>query len=152
ELIVQLLAKDPAERPASAQAVTEKVDAIAEEQARAVPAKPRRWWPAIIGAAACLAVLIGLWANGGIRVRTPDGVLVVNVNEPGAEVFVNGQEVEVSWEDGRKKATIRVKAGTKDVEVRVGKIGFTGTGGKVTFDDAGRAVFHAELVAAKSAD
>ncbi len=33
-------------------------------------------------AAAFAAVLIGLWAGGVIRVRTPNGVLVLNVNEP----------------------------------------------------------------------
>ena len=59
---------------------------------------PRSKWPIIAGAAVCLllAGLAVLWAGGVFKVKTADGILVVQVNEPNAEVFVDGNRVTVT--------------------------------------------------------
>ena len=107
---------------------------------------PRKKWPIIAGAAVCLllAGLAVLWAGGVFKVQTADGVLLVQVNEPNAEVFVDGDRVTVTWSDGGKKAEIHVKAGTRKVEVK--KDGFSVDGKELTFKDGDREVFTARLL------
>ena len=105
ELIVSLLAKDGARRPASAQAVAATFDDIAREVARPAPTKKtRQWWLGAGIAAALAAVLLGLWAGGVFRLRTPDGILVVEVNEANPDVFVDGDKMTVTWDKGGKPA------------------------------------------------
>ncbi len=112
----------------------------------AAVANRRPKWPILAGAAACLLVagLAALWAGGAFKVKTADGVLVVQVNEPNAEVFVDGDRVTVTWSDGGKKAEIHVKPGTRKVEVK--KDGFGVDGTDLTFRDGDRVVFTARLV------
>jgi WD40 repeat protein len=55
--------------------------------------------------------------------REKNVILVVDVNEPNADVFVDGEKVTVKWEGGGKRAEILVKPGTHKVEVK--KDGFT---------------------------
>ena len=99
------------------------------------------WIAAAIGAA-LVAVTISLWASGVFRVRTPDGMLRVEVNEPHPDVYVDGTKMTVTWDKGGKKAEIRVKPGTRKVEVK--KDGFTAVGEEVELEDGGRRVFTAK--------
>ncbi len=81
--------------------------------------KGRMWW--MIGGGVGVALLAGLIVLGAasvFKVKTADGVLVVQVNEPNPEVYVDGERVTVSWDDGGKKAEIRVRPGTRKVEVK----------------------------------
>jgi uncharacterized protein (TIGR03067 family) len=137
------------EAPGSAQVVAETLEHIAHEAARPAPARPakkaRRWWPAAGIAAALAAILIGLWATGVLRLRTPDGTLVIDVNEPGAEILVDGKEATVTWDQGRKRAEIRIKPGTGKVEVKVMKEGFGIVSKSVEIEDGGRTIFTATL-------
>jgi len=108
---------------------------------------PRKIW--LIGgavAAVCVLLLglVGLWAAGVFKVKTADGVLVVQVNEPNAEVFVDGERVTVSWNGGGKTAEIHVKPGTRKVEVK--KDGFSADGEELTFKDGDREIFTARLL------
>jgi WD40 repeat protein len=155
DLIMQLLAKRPEERPASAQAVAEALERIAREplppksaqaggrlEKRVVPT-PRagRGGRRIAVAALALVLLVlvplGFWLGGVIvRLRTPDGVLVVEVNEPNPDVYMDGQKVTVAWDKGGKHAEITIKPGTRKVEVK--KDGFTVTGGEVELKDGER--------------
>ena len=115
---------------------------------------PGAWWkrPAVLacagaGVAVLLLVLVSLWAGGVFRVKTADGTsLVIEVNEPNPEVFVNGEKVTVTWGEGGKKAEIRVKPGTLKVEVQ--KDGFTMTGEEVTVEEGRQKVFTANLTKA----
>src|SRR5439155_9879418 len=79
DLIVSLLAKEAAERPASAQAVIEKLDHIAQASSRPAPAKPRKRWPAIAAAAAVLALLA---AGVVFFMQTPDGTVRIELDDP----------------------------------------------------------------------
>jgi sulfatase modifying factor 1 len=97
------------------------------------------------GAAALMLMgLIGVWAVGVFRVKTADGILVVQVNEPNAEVFVDGDRMTVSWNEGGTKAEIHVKPGARKVEVK--KDGFSAAGKDLTFKDGDREVFTARLI------
>jgi len=103
--------------------------------------RARKWWRAVGLGIALLTVMIGLWAGGVIRVRTPDGVLLIDVNEPNSEVFVDGKQVTVTWDEGGKKAEIHIKPGTHKIEVK--KDGFTVHGDDVVVKDGERRVFTA---------
>ena len=106
----------------------------------------RKKWPIVAGSAAglLLAGLAVLWAAGVFKMKTADGILVVQVNEPNAEVFVDGDRMTVSWNDGGTKAEIHVKPGTRKVEVK--KDGFGVDGTDLTFKDGDRVVFTARLL------
>ena len=104
------------------------------------PSSKRRW---LIAAGVLLLGLVGLWAGGVFRVQTPEGTLVVQVNVPNPDVFVDGRKVTVSWDEGGKRAEIRVPAGSR--EVRVTKDGFAASGKKVELSEGGSRVLEAWL-------
>jgi WD40 repeat protein len=79
----------------------------------------RRWWLLGAGVAGLvLAGVLGLWAAGVFRAKTAEGVLIVQVNEPSPDVYVDGSKMAVTWEDGGKTAVIRLRPGTRKVEVK----------------------------------
>jgi WD40 repeat protein len=104
------------------------------------PARRRRIppWAWLIGAGVGLALLLllGLCAVSMFRVKTKDGILVVAVNEPNTEVYLDGARMTVSWGESGKKAEIHVKPGTHDVEIK--KDGFSASGRKVTLEEGDR--------------
>jgi serine/threonine protein kinase len=132
------------------EAVTDGTPASETKQApapdRARPPFPKR---ALLIAGACAAGLL-LLAGAAValalvlRLRGGDGTLVVEVNEPGADVLVDGEKVTVSWQEGGKRAEVLVKPGTHH-RVEVTKDGFTTHGEEVTLDAGGRRVLSAKL-------
>ncbi len=112
--------------------------------AGAPPAK--RKWPlrAAVAAVALLLTLAALWAGGVFRLRTPEGILVVTVNEPSPDVYVDGDKMTVTWGADGKTAEVRVRPGTRKVEVK--KDGFTAFGEEVELQDGQRHVLTASLV------
>jgi tRNA A-37 threonylcarbamoyl transferase component Bud32 len=126
------------------------------ETAAAKPVKPRpgrpapraagkRKWLAGAGVAAAVLLLlglVGLWLGGVFTVKTPNGLLVVEVNEPNPDVYIDGEKMTVSWAGG-KKAEITIRPGTHKVEVK--KNGFTVHGEEVTLKDGERTVLTARL-------
>jgi formylglycine-generating enzyme required for sulfatase activity len=107
------------------------------------PSSKRKW---LIGAGIAGGVLLigllGLWA-GVFRVKVPEGTLVVDVNVPNADVYVDGRKMEVTWDEGGKKAEIRVEPGSH--EVTVTKDGFEAFGERVGLSDGKRRVLTARL-------
>ena len=100
---------------------------------------------------ALMTIAIGgvLWAAGVFRVRTADGTLVVEVNEPNPDVYVDGEKVTVAWQNGGVKAEVTVKPGTRKVELK--KDGFRAFGEEVILEDHGRTLLYARLDPIKSA-
>jgi serine/threonine protein kinase/formylglycine-generating enzyme required for sulfatase activity len=115
--------------------------------AQAAPRIGPKRWPLVVGAGVALMllglVLVGVGAFIVIRLKTADGsILEIEVNEPNPDVFVDGEKVTVTWDNGGKKAEIRVQPGRK---VEVKKDGFTVTGGEVEIKDGQRHVLTAKL-------
>ncbi len=96
-----------------------------------------------------LTIAVGIWAVAVFRVRTVDGTLVVEVNEPNPDVYVDGEKVTVAWQNGGVKAEVTVKPGTRKVELK--KDGFRAFGEEVILEDHGRTLLHARLDPIKSA-
>jgi serine/threonine protein kinase/formylglycine-generating enzyme required for sulfatase activity len=184
-LIDRLLAKDPANRPASADEVmktlrdslNEKVDpnasgtavavsepfvsvpdstgayepSIAFSEMKTEPDAPdrkpaRRWlWPAL-GIGTAIAALLIATAMGAftVKVKTKDGPVIELADLPeDAEVTVDGEVVKVSWNEGKTKAEVSVKPGTRTIEVK--KDGFRVTGEEITLAEGDRKPFTVRL-------
>jgi hypothetical protein len=75
--------------------------------------------------------------------KIKEGILVVEVNEPNPDVYVDGDKVRVTWANGGKQAEIQVKPGRRKVEVK--KDGFTAHGQMVEIAEGKRAVLTAKL-------
>jgi serine/threonine protein kinase len=146
-VVRKMMAKDPARRyqtpMALVQALAPFVTVCERRPAVGKPSK-RKW---LIGggiaAGVLLMGLLGLWASGVFRVKTPEGTLRVEVNVPNPDVYVDGAKMTVRWDEGGKKAEIRVPAGTREVEVT--KDGFAAFGKRVTLSDGGSRVLEARL-------
>jgi hypothetical protein len=85
------------------------------------PPRPWFWSNHPVGtgvACAMLTIAIGLWAGGLIRARAADGILVVQVNEPDPDLYVDGEKVIIAWQNGGVKAEVGVKPGTRKVELK----------------------------------
>jgi serine/threonine protein kinase len=98
ELVMRLLSKDPAKRPASADEVIQALQALEKKLARQqgppettviletsplrTAAPPRRWLPVLIGALVLLAGLIALGAWALIRMQTEHAEYVVETDDP----------------------------------------------------------------------
>jgi serine/threonine protein kinase len=101
-------------------------------------AKRKRLFVVGILAGLLLLALVGMWAGGGVKVKTKDGTIVLENFPDDAEVTVDGEKVTVTWGDSGNSAQITVKPGTPYVEVKVG--GITVVGQKVIIEDGGRKV------------
>ncbi|QDV68117.1 Serine/threonine-protein kinase PknE [Rosistilla carotiformis] len=63
-----------------------------------------------------LAILLA----GVLMLRTGEGTLVIENLPADAEVFVDQESIRLRWNEGKETATVRVKPGTRHVEVRSG--------------------------------
>jgi WD40 repeat protein/serine/threonine protein kinase len=112
-LVMQLLAKDVAHRPTSAEAVAQALDSIAQAGvASARPRGPRRRW--LVAALALLCA--GLIASGVVlRIRTPRGDITVKTEDPEVELVtdrggtilrIHDKKADRSWDLDTGKFTL----------------------------------------------
>jgi WD40 repeat protein/formylglycine-generating enzyme required for sulfatase activity len=106
QLIMTLLAKEPAGRPPSAQAVAETLERLSDVLARPAAATmpPARRRGCIMAGVAAGVVLLGvliLWAAGVFKVKTKDGTIVLENLPSDATVQVDGETVNVEWGQGQ---------------------------------------------------
>jgi serine/threonine protein kinase/formylglycine-generating enzyme required for sulfatase activity len=149
-VVRKMMAKDPAQRYQTPVALAQALAAFAEQGAKDAlapkpsPASKRKWLTGGgIAAGVLLIGLLGLWASGVVRLKTPEGTLVVEVNVPNPDVYVDDRKMTVRWDKGGKKAEIRVQPGTR--EVRLTKDGFAAHGERVQLSEGERVVLEARL-------
>jgi formylglycine-generating enzyme required for sulfatase activity len=138
-LTMTLLAKNPKDRPESAQAVAAALDDVAGRRPGPPPAalpatKSKR--PLMVAAACVLVGLIGLWSAGVLKVKTKDGTIVLENLPADAEVLIDGAAVTLTTRDGRT-AEIRVAA-AKNHQLQVKTNGFKVFGKEVEVEAGGR--------------
>ena len=124
----------------------EGIDEAPEILRRKTAPKSRRWHPTVpagIAAGILGIVFLAAWAGGVLKVKTKEGTLELTGVPADAEVFVDGEKVTVTWDQGKQSVEIRVKPGTHKVEVK--KDGFVAFGEDVTLEDKGRKVLSAKL-------
>jgi formylglycine-generating enzyme required for sulfatase activity len=137
---MDLLAKEPANRPSSAQAVVDALDEIARPASTGLAATRstgRRRSPVLPGIAASVLLtgLAILWAGGAFRSSTKDGTIVLEDLPANAEVLVDvataklksgpdGKWIEVQVTPGERKLRIKAPgfvAETRDVTLSTGE-------------------------------
>ena len=104
--------------------------------------RPRWLWPAAAVGALLLA-LIAVWATGVIKIKTPEGYIVLRGLPDQAVVLVDGKKATVHWPEGGGPAEITAVPGDHEVEVK--KDGFTMRGQKVTVERDGRTTLMVQL-------
>jgi hypothetical protein len=159
-LIMQLLAKQPDDRPASAQAVGEALRALnlapampgclPDPNAASVRAAGRRWRWLVAALVLALVPLSYFFGGTAIRVATNKGELVIENADPNIEVRIKGATVTI--DDRVRDRSFVLTAGDYDVEVReqdAGGLRFATR--KLTITRGGKEVFNARLELAKAA-
>jgi hypothetical protein len=125
---------------------------MGEDHKRRVTQTAQPWIPRIIAqrkrlfvvtavAVALSLGLVGLWAAGILKVKTKEGVIVLENLPADADVLVDGEKVTVTW-DG-KNAQISVKPGTR--KIVAARDGIKVIGEEVVIEDGGRRVLTARL-------
>ena len=118
QVIARLHAKDPAGRPQTAAAVAES---LATGVAPAAPAPARTSRRLAAAAAVAAVVFAGLvvtrFGGTALRLLSPEGTLVVEVDDPAVSVRVDGEEAVVAGAGGRE---LRLRAGRHEVEASKG--------------------------------
>jgi serine/threonine protein kinase/formylglycine-generating enzyme required for sulfatase activity len=97
--------------------------------------RKRRWWVAGVVA---VMFLLGVVVPAAVvlRVQAPKGTLVLEIEQPGAEVLVDGNKVKIQEKDGREIARIEV-TDEKPHQLKVtNKDGFTIYTREFTIKDA----------------
>jgi hypothetical protein len=150
-LVERMLAKHPADRPQTPKEVAEALGPFAKPASKAPPAGPTRSWAGgpspspprprwrIPVAVAAGLVAVGL-AVGAIvmSIKTPDGIVCLEITPPDATVEVAEGTITVRHKDDHEPYEITVpKGGGK---LRISKAGFQITTREVTLNDQGKTI------------
>jgi serine/threonine protein kinase len=149
DLIMDLLAKNPADRPSEARVVADALEQIARTpepaQAETEPTTRRWWWPVSLGVASCL-LLMGLailWLGGALRLKTNEGTIVLEDLPANAEVMVDGTTARVNYGPDGKWLEIQVAPGERMLSITAP--GFKAKTQDVTLSTGERKPIHIHL-------
>jgi serine/threonine protein kinase len=104
--------------------------------------RPPWLWP-VVAVGVLLLAFIAVWASGVIKIKTPEGYIVLIDLDPQATVLLDGTKAIVHWPDGGGPAEITVVPGEHVVQVK--KDGFKIHGQKVTVERDGRTPLMVQL-------
>jgi serine/threonine protein kinase len=147
--------KQPPTPPAMRESRTERsVTSVGPRKSGAVPKlraatvrerkSPNKWLiGGGIGVGVLLLALLELWANGVFKVKTKDGMIVLENVPPDAEVVVDGETVTLR-DQGGKAIEISVAARKKH-QLQVKKEGFKVFGNEVEIDAGESRAIHVSL-------
>jgi formylglycine-generating enzyme required for sulfatase activity/serine/threonine protein kinase len=102
----------------------------------------RHWMPTTIVGLALLGGMSILFATL-FKIRTADGTIALSVNQPDADVLVDGQTITVHWGADHKSAEITAPPGKHRIEVK--KSGFVVSGKELTIEEGGHKVLSVSL-------
>jgi WD40 repeat protein len=71
------------------------------------------------GGVALLVLAFALWASGAFGGRTPDAILVIDLEGPDREVYVDDVMVPTEWADDGRTGVVRVPVGAHRVELKM---------------------------------
>ena len=151
-VVSKMMAKEPAARfqtPGEAahalEPFFESDQSMADRQTpvQGAPQQSRATRPFAIGLGLVLAVGALLGALK-LSLKTPDGVVEIQVNVDQPEVLIDGNRTTVHWENGDKQAEIHLTPGVHEIELKKGK--FKAYGKKVVMAEGGREVIVARLI------
>jgi hypothetical protein len=119
----------PAAEPASPLAeltftASERAKASGKKKLQPAPSSswPRRHWPWLAAGGGVLAVVVALLTALLLRVQTKAGTVVLEIDEPDAEVLVDDQQITITPGKGKEPVTIQADEG--DHQLKVSKGGF----------------------------
>jgi hypothetical protein len=110
---------------------------------------PTAWywrWPVVVGLGAAAVATVPAWLvviTTLVNVGRGRAILVIQVNEPYPEVYLDRKKVAVPWRNGGKTAEIDVKAGRRYVELT--KVGFSFYAEALPVREGGRELIQAKL-------
>ena len=79
--------------------------------------RPPWMWPSV-AVGVLMFGLFAAWMGGVFKVKTPDGVIVLENVPKDAEVFVDGTKITLSWPGSGKPLEIRAVPGQRKIEVK----------------------------------
>ncbi|HEY7308093.1 MAG TPA: serine/threonine-protein kinase [Gemmataceae bacterium] len=128
DLILRLLAKDPARRPATARDV---VEALRDISLHSSPAKPTSCLPGLawrrrtlLAAVAGTFLFLTLLTVLVLRLHgTEEGAITLKIDDPNAELVFENGEREITIRDKKSGREIKLPFGTYRVELKAGKTG-----------------------------
>jgi hypothetical protein len=103
-------------------------------------------WPVLVGLGAAAVATVPAWLvviTTLVNVARGEAILVIQVNEPFPEVYVDRKKVAVPWREGGKTAEIDVKAGRRYVELT--KVGFSYYAEALPLREGGRELLQVKL-------
>ena len=114
------------------------------------PARRPPWvWPSV-AAGVLLLGFIATWQGGVIKVKTPNGVIVIENYSNDCMIYVDETSVKVSWTGGDKPARIEVAPGEHRVKVTRGEVQLLAE--KVTIKSAEKEILTVRREAPEAAD
>jgi len=104
--------------------------------------RPPWLWPAVAAGVLFFGFVVA-WGTGVLKIKTPEGFIVLKDLPDQAMVVVDDKKATVHWPDGGGPAEIVVAPGDHMVQVK--KDGFTMKGQKVTVETGGKTALIVEL-------
>ncbi len=104
--------------------------------------RPPWLWPAVAAAVLVLG-LLAVWGTGVLKIKTPEGFIVLKDLPDQAMVLIDGKKATVHWPDSGGPAEITAPPGEHVVQVK--KDGFTMKGQRVTVETRGKTTLIVEL-------
>jgi hypothetical protein len=142
ELIMWLLAKDPNDRPQTARAVIDALDAIEHARVTINVPQRRQRWPQVMASVGVLVLGIIGWFYGAAvyRFATNQGQLIIETDDPDVEVIVKRNGEQVQLVDRKTGHEVTLRAGRYTLELSKGKEGLKLSTTEFTLDRGGKEI------------